>query len=167
MKWVIIDLDSTLADTRHRLDCVPDEANGLSWWDYADRCLEDTPIAGTVVLTHLLRRAGIGVQVLSARPMKAYEHTVEWFKKHQIHYDLIQLLPQDDYDRTRDSHSSLRDWKVRKIREWQSQNEVFLLAIDDGIHAEEMYQQCGIPCLTVMSWYARDVLAEHPMMVGI
>jgi phosphoglycolate phosphatase-like HAD superfamily hydrolase len=162
-QWVVLDLDSTLANTDHRADCIPTVENGRSWWDYADRCKDDTPIEGARVLAQLLHRSGLKILILTARPSKAMDDTRAWLKENGIPYDDLWMAGPDVK-----TSSGIHAYKVRTLTETaQLYGREYVLAVDDSAHAEEMYAQCGIPCLTVMSSWVREQIIGHSYAQGI
>jgi hypothetical protein len=106
---VIFDLDSTLADTRHRQWMIPFikakraapghprySGNPVTWDDYSMACSGDTPIPGPVFLAQLFRAMNHEVYIVSGRSAAARVLTEKWLKTHDIPWDGIFLRPAGD-----------------------------------------------------------------------
>lgn len=108
--FVIFDLDSTLADTRHRQWMVPlikqrkgDSRpidNSPTWDTYSLACTGDTPIAGTVALARFLDwRCYDGMPLLAivtGRSESARTDTENWLQAYKVPYDRLIMRPAGD-----------------------------------------------------------------------
>lgn len=97
MSWVIFDLDSTLADTRHRRAHLPVRPiRPIDWVDYHSRCVDDAPIEGRVVLARLLAPRH-HIAIITARPdtPEISDPTLAWLDTHDVPFDRIFFMPLD------------------------------------------------------------------------
>jgi hypothetical protein len=106
---VFCDLDSTLADTRHRQtgETNPD------WHAYAMASVGDTVIKGMALLLTVLHRKGVPIVLMSSRWGGARQVTKEWLGENDIPYDWLTLP-----DETPASMTEVAAWKVVKADEW-------------------------------------------------
>ena len=74
------DLDSTLADTRHRHHMIDPEGR-TDWRAYSLACGDDKPIHSTLALARALQAAGHPVWIVSGRDAAALTHTRTWFRR--------------------------------------------------------------------------------------
>ena len=89
---VISDIDSTLADTRHRRDLCP-TVNPESTWDaYAAACAADAPIHGVIAVLRLLHAAGCDIHLVSDRPVAVGPITKRWLARHEVPWNALDLL---------------------------------------------------------------------------
>lgn len=137
---IVFDLDSTLADTRHRRKHLPvDPKTGADWIDYHLHCEHDD-LLDTVTLIDLL--ADIHeIVIVSARPdtPEVREATVNWLAKREIEYSHLILKPLD---------MPLRDtaaWKAAMVADLPS----VALFVDDWAPNCEAVARLGVPTICV------------------
>ena len=126
-KVVIVDLDSTLADTQHRHGLTPLANPGNTWEDYSLACGNDGLIESIKVLLDLLtENPATYIYILSARDAVAHHETETWLNQHGVIYDHLRL-------RSAHEESAPIDYKLRVIGEWmdESPDHEFVLFIDD------------------------------------
>lgn len=143
---VIWDLDSTLADTRHRRDFMPPReswSDNLAWQGYSMQCAEDAAIEGTHNLFAMLREVGYIPVILTGRLACAEGRTKYWLKRHGLAPAHLIMRP--------DVASDLRpeEWKRETVARMLSQGFRVRLAIDDHPGTAAMFKQLGIPTLVV------------------
>jgi hypothetical protein len=142
MDIVVVDLDSTLCDTRHRQDRTPSKVGG-TWTDYSLLCAEDSLVHGVAELVRMLRTHS-AVYILSGRNDEAEQTTRDWLKRHEVQYDGLRLRPSSWNSRP------VWDWKVTVIKEWQAAGLVPKLFIDDWPEmCLQVELQCSVPVLCV------------------
>jgi phosphoglycolate phosphatase-like HAD superfamily hydrolase len=107
---VIFDLDSTLADTRHRQWMIPlikqrkdgrPVDNSPTWETYSLACGQDTRIESTVRLAQFFAgEAGepVSVVIVTGRSSAAREDTERWLLQNAVPYD--RLIMRAEGDRT-------------------------------------------------------------------
>jgi hypothetical protein len=151
---VIFDLDSTLADTRHRREYLPVGAQRPSdWIGYHTHCLGDDPVYGPISLMRLLHPHH-RIVILTARPDDAdiRGKTNTWLDAHKVPHDDLILLPLQE---TRSSG----DWKssvLYDLRNREAANVV--LFVDDWGPTGRAVEANGVPFLHVAR-PGTDVLA--------
>lgn len=90
-RWVICDIDGTIADTSRREHLVPD-------WDAFHADMEnDPPFLDTIqLLSHL--SGNYRVLMLTGRPEKYRTPTIRWLKRHEIYHELV-MRPDSDFNK--------------------------------------------------------------------
>lgn len=93
---VMVDLDSTLADSRHRSPLLAvSDGQPANWERYALASGDDDPILPVVKLVDLLSPV-CDIHIVSGRHWASREVTVEWLLKHDIYYDVLALCPDTE-----------------------------------------------------------------------
>lgn len=143
------DLDSTLADTRHRWDLSPMADPASSWEEYCAARLGDTPIAGTVTAARLYYRH-YQVHIFSGSEESSERVTRKWLDFHRVPFDVLRQRPSGDET----PNSQL---KARWILELREQGiEMLLYYEDHGPVALEIPVLTGVPVLGVNPFYPQD-----------
>jgi hypothetical protein len=142
---VVFDLDSTLADTRHRrqylegitITCPED------WAQYHTHCLDDAPVHGTIQLARLLHPHH-RITILTARPdtKEIREKTEMWLDLHQVMYDSLILLPLDE-------HRPTGEWKTDVVAKMQADGYDVALMVDDWGPNGRAIEAAGTPFLHI------------------
>lgn len=147
LSTVVVDLDSTLADTSHRHAFTPLSDPRYTWVDYSLLSIDDKPVPGAVRLVQLLYEH-YQIHILSFREDAATEMTMHWLVRHNIPYDRLQLKPAGMPD---DNHNR---YKIEAVKQLQEQGESVELVIDDwpGLR-EAMWEAVGVPVLVVNPCY--------------
>lgn len=142
-KAIVVDLDGTLADIRHRLDLVrsdrPDfdafysrvEADDVNVW-----CRE---------LMAAMWAWGHDVIIVSARPARCKKDTVEWLRANNVTYSDLHLLRGASGDNTPD-----QDLKRAWLRGFGKDRILF--TVDDRQRVVDMWRAEGVPCLQCAAW---------------
>lgn len=148
---VTVDLDSTIADTRHRKHLLEGEyarnEDGTSekWIRYAEACIDDTPIEATVTLVRALS-ANYQIFFVSGRHIQGLPQTIAWLQKHDIPFDGIALRTDDDPWKDGQGY-----YKWIKIKFIEATHDVDVeLHIDDWGTVKDYLEPKGIPVLHVV-----------------
>lgn len=147
---VVVDLDSTLADTRHRHHRTPHEDPTQTWADYAMHCAADKPMEATVRLVQMLESAGYDIHIVSFRDVGAQELTEAWLTENCVPYHELTLASSGDKD-TLDDHDQYKAVAVRKLLDEGRRVD---LVIDDwpGVR-KAVWDKCKVPVLIVNPCY--------------
>jgi hypothetical protein len=146
------DLDSTLADTRHRQHMVPlIRAGKATWLEYSLHCADDEPIEGAVTLARLLYGARVWQFAVSGRSASAEGATRDWLKRYQVPLDDVFLRPDGDY-----TENGL--FKVRVLGQLRDRGFDVVLFIDDWQETADIIQAVTpVPVLVVKGVYEDGV----------
>ena len=136
---VILDLDGTLADGRHRLHLLPKKDYNLteSWTEFNLAAIDDTPFTDNITLGNTLYDAGYIVIVLTGRSDIAREITEDWLEKHGVKYHSLIMRSQSDNRKD----TQIKEEYLRKIGV-----ERILCAFDDLPHVAYHFRAMGITC---------------------
>lgn len=148
---VLCDLDSTLCDTAHRRELVPERVAGggaEAWAAYSAACAGDGLISATANLLALLRHPTV---LLTGRNESARPQTEAWLAHHRIEYEELVMRPDDG--------GGLSNWKRDAIADLKARWE-FAVALDDWPPGARVSEEMGIPTLVVANAWNPDAV-EH------
>lgn len=96
-QFVIMDLDGTLADGRHRLHLLPKKDHHLTsaWTEFNMACGDDAPFPDMIELCNVLS-ASYTLVILTGRSDIARDLTVQWLYNHGVSYASLVMRSQDD-----------------------------------------------------------------------
>lgn len=152
------DLDSTLADTRHRRERCPRPDNDYTWDDYATTCFDDEPVAGALRLMWILSGSGLVHHVISNRAASAYESTLRWLAHHQFPPVHTLTLRPPGLGVSGDEH------KINHIRVLQRAGGRIALMVEDWPESATVIQAAtGVPVLNVAGWYVTNTDPARPV----
>ena len=143
MTSITFDLDSTLADTRHRHGLINNDGP-TDWVAYSMACPGDDPIEWTVNLWRLFYSRGWALSIVTGRNNRARGLTMDWLTAHGIYPDM--LLMADDHHATMD-HGEYKAMSVREVAARLGQP--VSLHIDDWAPVAPALAKIGVPCLIV------------------
>lgn len=154
---VIIDLDGTLCDSRHRLHHIVNPEGKVDWaaWDAGAHL--DTPNQWCVELTMALYCSRINLIFLTGRGERLQEVTQDWLSKHLPMVAKAWLFMRKDGDHRPDT----------VVKEEIYRNEIepnfnVLFAVDDRNSVVEMWRKIGVTCLHCDNWTAEmEAAANH------
>lgn len=94
---IVFDLDSTLADTRHRQWMIKPKGERTDWEAYSLACVDDTPITSTRrLLQHFADLCFHDIVIITGRSSAAYDATVKWLADHGFPHDRLIMRPEGD-----------------------------------------------------------------------
>jgi len=156
--FVVVDIDSTLADTRQRHGKSPHSDPSATWLSYGLLCADDVPIAGTVRTVQMLWLAGHGIHIVTGRGEQVRDLTEQWLYEHGIPYNSLTM---------RQDHESEDHVEYKRSHLIRLKNEEpfpALLAIEDWPDVVEMYEAEGVPTLCINPRYRSDPQAHWDLM---
>lgn len=143
---VTVDIDSTLADTRHRsalIDAVDREAT--DWLAYAQACADDEP-TDVIVLLRVLERSH-GIILVTSRPAGARRETEAWLAAQNVPYD--DLVMNELLIDTTGHYLDATGHKVAALRDLSIRYDIVLHIDDWWQTAQAIKDQLGIPTVVV------------------
>lgn len=156
MTCLLVDLDSTLCDTRHRWPLSPIDPSTGQWtmpenerrpvWEkYSLACSGDTLIPAVRDLMRSWAALGKRVHIVSGRDAVAEPETRAWLKLHDVPYDGLHLHQPGG---TWEDHKSATIERLRHAGEHPA------LFVDDWPPvAERVTARTGVPVLLVTPPY--------------
>ncbi len=140
---VVFDMDGVLSDASGRQHYLDRPAK--DWKGFFDACGEDALIAEVARLSELLD-PGIAVVLLTGRPLRVRERTLDWLERHRPRWDLLIMRPSGDY-------RAALEFKRRTVGELREHGFDLRLAFEDDRRNYEMFHQEGVPCIYFHSGY--------------
>ena|ERR1019366_3500801 len=137
MRWVIFDLDGTLADIGHRLHHIKKEP--ADWDAFNKECLHDHPMRDIVKLLHVVHQTGYSVAILSGRDNAYRSLTEQWLRSLGITWSKLLLRPHGD-------HRSDTVVKREMFVDNFDKQEVWFV-IEDRTKVVKMWREMGLTCL--------------------
>ncbi len=141
---VLVDIDGVLSDASGRQHYLLGE--NKEWWNFFEAAIGDPPIVESIQLVDRLTQNHT-VILLTARPKRLTEITVNWLSQNNIHWDALEMRQDDDI------YTSSPDVKREILHSLQSLGYEPTLAIDDDPRNLVMYQTEGIPTVYIHSGY--------------
>jgi phosphoglycolate phosphatase-like HAD superfamily hydrolase len=146
---VLVDVDGTLADVRHRLHHIRDgkKKNWKAFFEGMDR---DTPIASTVAWVQALAHHH-DIIITTGRPEEYRARTIAWLKKNKVPFTDVFMRPNGDHR---------PDYEVKKevLQRWPKKR--IKLVIEDRPPVCDMWLNEGIRCVLVESDEANQMVNE-------
>jgi phosphoglycolate phosphatase-like HAD superfamily hydrolase len=140
-KSVIVDMDGTLADVRHRLHYL--EGRRKNWKSFFAHMHKDPPNPEIVDMVRKLARDH-EIVVVSGRPDTYQQVTEAWLRRYQVPYQEIHMRPAGDH---RPDHIVKREILDRLL----GAGKKIDLVIDDRPSVCDMWRECGLKVHQVKS----------------
>ncbi len=138
---ILVDLDSTLADTRPRRHLAPTVDASKTWTDYSLGCAADAPIAGTIRFVQMLDDAGYQIHIVTGRHASARGLTEDWLSHHHIPYTrLVMRQPGEE-------HIDSGALKLIYVADQRRRGYTFVLALEDNVDIAHALEARGVPVL--------------------
>ena len=103
-KWVIFDLDGTLALIDERRKVSEKENGKLDWDKFFDpkNIKLDLPNQPVINMANMLSQQGYTIMILSGRSDVTYQATMDWLNKHGVWFSHL-IMRTEHYQYTKDS----------------------------------------------------------------
>jgi hypothetical protein len=144
MSLVTFDLDSTLADTRHRHHLINPDGVSTDWKAYSMACMGDAPITPLFDMALALQAAGHSLWIVSGRDAAASILTRRWLRTYGLEPDGMVL---NDHSGGYVNHV---EYKIAAIREAVKYSRAeHLFHVDDWPPVATGLAAVGLKCITV------------------
>lgn len=134
---VIIDIDNTLSNCKHRTHHV--EGMTPDWDAFFGELEKDPPNEWCVNLCRIYSNAGYSVKLVSGRPNEYRMKTMEWLEKHGVPWS--QLYMRTNGDRRAD------DIVKKEILHAHFDKSKVEFVVDDRPPVIKMWREEGLTCL--------------------
>jgi phosphoglycolate phosphatase-like HAD superfamily hydrolase len=140
-KSVIVDMDGTLADVRHRVHHV--QGRRKNWMNFFATMHKDPPNQEIVDMVRDLAHDR-EIIIVSGRPDNYQHVTEEWLRRYDVPYQEIHMRPAGDH---RADHIVKREILHRLL----AAGKKIELVIDDRPSVCDMWRDCGLKVHQVKS----------------
>ena len=158
-KWVIFDLDGTLADLEKRRKlCSIEQGQNLSkgkkmdWDCFFDpkNIPLDEPKQDVILMAQALAEMGYKIAILSGRSYACDEMTRWWLAKHNVPWNILKLRPtKHPYKYMPDEKLKLQ-WFNEIFVDSEDMDEAEVVAVfDDRDKVVNMWREIGLTCMQV------------------
>ena len=146
---VLVDIDGTLADVRHRVHHVRDgrKKNWKAFFAGMDR---DKPIASTVAWVRTLAQSH-DIVIITGRPEEYRARTSVWLQQNGVPF-------HDLFMRRNGDHRPDYEMKKEALKRWPKKR--IMLVIEDRPPVCDMWLEQGVRCVLVESDEANQAVNE-------
>jgi len=151
-KWVIFDLDGTLAnvEVRRKLAKKPD---GKMDWDifFSDKLVElDDPNPPVIMMAQALKAFGYQIAIFSGRSASSMLTTKSWLGKHDIKFDMLKMRPTNHPFKFMPDEKLKLGWFEEVFIEPEDMDESQVVCVfDDRDKVVKMWREIGLTCMQV------------------
>lgn len=140
IKYVIVDIDGTVADIGHRLHHI--QGNIKNYDKFYDECINDAPIKHIIDLVIDLQSVGYAIFFVSGRPDSHRKETQDWLMKNHLPIGNLYMRRAKDYR---------KDFIVKKeiLDMIKEDHGLPKFVLDDRQQVVDMWRANGVPCLQV------------------
>jgi phosphoglycolate phosphatase-like HAD superfamily hydrolase len=137
-RMIIVDLDGTLADVRHRLHHI--QSKGRKDWDRFFEGMPDDPVNDWCLqLLKAMAKEGYEIAVVSGRPDTYLDQVKEWLARYEVPYHRLYL--RGGGDRRPDTIVK------REILHRHFEKKDILFVVDDRTSVVAMWREENLVCL--------------------
>tara|TARA_R100000388_G_C7170206_1_gene123512 strand:+ start:51 stop:524 length:474 start_codon:yes stop_codon:yes gene_type:complete len=148
-KWVIFDLDGTLADIETRRKMAT-KANGKMDWDvfFADKLVELDEPNQPVIDTCIALAEKYNVAIFSGRSEATKPTTIKWLKKHGVSFDILKMRPTNHPWKFMPDDKLKQHW-LDDLFPKDSKRLDIVCVFDDRDKVVDMWRKNGLTCMQV------------------
>jgi FMN phosphatase YigB (HAD superfamily) len=142
-KWVIFDLDGTLADIEDRRQLCTKENGKMDWNKFFDpeNIKLDKPNMPVIMMAQALTAFGYKIAIFSGRSAKTKDATKDWLHKQDIKLDILKMRPERNFrpdEQLKLEWLNDMDWKDNVVA-----------VFDDRDKVVNMWREIGLTCMQV------------------
>ena len=139
---ILVDIDGTIADTKHREHFLNIFEGGQKDWNgFFSAMVDDTPIPSVIDWVKGYIDRGWNVFFVTGRPEAFRKVTEDWLDAQGLISLRLIMKPKPD------QYIKAALWKAKVVGMLQDEGWNILLAIDDDPSVREMYQMFCIECV--------------------
>ena len=142
-KWIIFDLDGTLADIEDRRQLCTKENGKMDWDKFFDpeNIKLDKPNHPVINTLKAFQEAGYRIAIFSGRSASTLDATKEWLREHGINWDILKMRPERNF---RPDEQLKLEWL--NDMNWKDDVE---MVFDDRQKVVDMWREIGLTCAQV------------------
>ncbi len=149
MKYVIVDLDGTLANVDHRVNLV---RRKKKWFKkFYDLCYKDKVNEWCASLIRALGTYETKVLLVTARPVTHKAMTEKWLTDNRLGDVELHMVRKDEHDFTPDVELK-RNWLYDTFCNGKRIKTDVLFVVDDRKRVVDMWRAEGLVCLQCYEW---------------
>lgn len=136
---VIFDIDGTLADVEGRVHHI--QGRKKNWRAFFEEMHADTPVDPVVSLyKKLWEHTDYEIYLLTGRPHRYYNMTMEWCRRHDIPVKKLLMRPDGD---------PREDFVIKEdiLHQIQAEGHTVAFVVEDRNSVVSMWRKNGILCL--------------------
>lgn len=138
---IIFDIDGTLADHKNRLKYIKQKPK--KWDLFFSESINDKPLPHIKIIYDALKKAGkYYLIIMTGRPNKYKEITIEWLQKNGFDYDKLFMRPTNNFKQ----NLEMKEILLQKIMQYYE----VVFAFDDDEKVIELYKKYNIKVLHVI-----------------
>ena len=146
MKWIIFDLDGTLADIEDRRQLCTKENGKMDWNKFFDpeNIKLDKPNMPVIMMAQALDAIGYKIAIFSGRSASTSKATQSWVEKHEVPFSLLKLRPEKHPFKFMPDEKLKLQW----LNEMDWKDNV-VAVFDDRDKVVKMWREIGLTCMQV------------------
>ena len=152
-KWVIFDLDGTLADIEDRRILAMNEYTGkMNWEVFFDpkNIKLDKPNKPVIMMFQALKEFGYKIVIFSGRSVSTLDTTEDWLIDNGIFPNVLQLRPESPkYKWMPDEKLKLRWFNDMFVNPKALHEPEVVAVFDDRDKVVKMWREIGLTCMQV------------------
>ncbi|MDD0852077.1 HAD family acid phosphatase [Halobacteriovorax sp. GB3] len=137
-KAIIVDLDGTLCDLKHRVHHVEGETK--DWKSFNSKIPYDELNKWCLDLMKAMKKADHKIIIVTGRSEGTKEMTAVWLSKYQVPYDALYMRPSKDQSEDSDVKEAIYN---NHIKDHYSVTFV----VDDRLSVVKRWREMGLVCL--------------------
>ena len=143
MKWIIFDLDGTLADIEDRRQLCTKENGKMDWNKFfdPDNIKLDKPNIPVIMMAQALTAFGYKIAIFSGRSARTEDATKDWLHEQDIKFDILKMRPERNF---RPDEQLKLEWL--NGMDWKDNVEA---VFDDRDKVVNMWREIGLTCMQV------------------
>jgi len=138
-KWIIFDIDGTLADISHRLHHI--KGDKKDWNAFNSGIMHDAVKKDIKELYIICEETLNHIAIVTGRFEKYRKETEKWLLDNLFFYDELHMRPDDDYS---------SDYIIKEMiweKNFRNKNRDIVFIVDDRQQVVDMWRSKGITCL--------------------
>jgi len=151
-KWVIFDLDGTLADIEKRREKCTYVHGKMDWNCFfdPDNIKMDKPKTEVIMMAQALKAFGYKIAIFSGRSVSTILETKQWLSDNGIEFDLIKMRPTNHPFKFMPDEKLKSDWFNEVFVDPEDMDESEVVAVfDDRDKVVKMWREIGLTCMQV------------------
>ena len=154
-QWIVVDIDGTLSDSRHRQHLAPDGPDRKTdegWRMFHEASEDDKPVEHAIAVVSAMTAVGVKVMFLTARPEWMRERTIRWLRSHVVEDGAelhLLMRPAGNLERASEMKPRLLAEFFGTIEDARRQ---IVFVLEDSVKNETALIQAGFDLLMVSGY---------------